>query len=353
MASDHHIAKLRAGPKAWNEWQASTGDRADLRGWDFEQTHPPSPIGLYPDFDDFDFTGGDLHGISARNSFFNNCTFDGCALNGADFCFSHFSNCSFVGVEMRLARVGSATFRKCLFKDSDLSYASAEDTSFEGSRIRNCSFEHMSLVNVNFTGADIRKVRVYGTSAWDLALDGTSQQEIIVGRAGETSITVDNLELAQFIHLLVTNSRIRDVIDTITSKVVLLLGRFTPQRKRVLTTLQRQLRRKNYVPVLFDFDGPSSRDLTETVRTLAHMARFVVVDLTDPSSVPHELAQIVPGLPSVPIQPIIAKGHAPFAMFEHYRRYPWVLPVREYSEASPADIASVVIADCEARLVNP
>jgi hypothetical protein len=156
--------------------------------------------------------------------------------------------------------------------------------------------------------------------------------------------------LAQFIHLLIRNSRIRGVIDTITSKVVLLMGRFTPERKRVLNRLRTILREKNYIPVLFDFAGPKTRDLTETVRTLAQLARFVIVDLTEPKSVPHELANIVPFLPSLPVQPIIAEGHSPFGMFEHNTRYPWVLPVCQYRENSPESIIKMVVTACEARL---
>ena len=39
------------------------------------------------------------------------------------------------------------------------------------------------------------------------------------------------------------NQKIRDVIDTITSKAVLILGRFTPERKAVLDALREELRR--------------------------------------------------------------------------------------------------------------
>ena len=46
---------------------------------------------------------------------------------------------------------------------------------------------------------------------------------------------MDDLEIAQFIYLLLNNQKIRHVIDTITSKIVLILGRFTPERKAVLT----------------------------------------------------------------------------------------------------------------------
>jgi hypothetical protein len=45
------------------------------------------------------------------------------------------------------------------------------------------------------------------------------------------------------------------MIDTIGSKVVLILGRFTEERKPVLDKLRNELRRRNYLPVMFDFEN--------------------------------------------------------------------------------------------------
>jgi hypothetical protein len=47
--------------------------------------------------------------------------------------------------------------------------------------------------------------------------------------------------------------------------VVLILGRFTEERKAVLDGLQVALRARDYLPVLFDWEKPSNRDITETV----------------------------------------------------------------------------------------
>jgi hypothetical protein len=85
-------------------------------------------------------------------------------------------------------------------------------------------------------------------------LDGARQENLIMTPPDQPEITVDNLEVAQFIYLLLHNERIRHVIDTITSKVVLILGRFTEERKVVLDALREELRQRDHTPVLFDFD---------------------------------------------------------------------------------------------------
>ena len=167
----------------------------------------------------------------------------------------------------------------------------------------------------------------------------------------EPEITVDNIEVAQFIYLLLHNEKIRDVIDTVTSKAVLILGRFTDERKAVLDALREELRKRDYLPILFDFDVPATRDITETVSLLARMARFIIADLSDPSSIPKELEAIVPSL-AVPVQPLLEGSARPYAMFKDYWKYEWVLPVYRYEGLEPllATLAEKVIAPAEGKV---
>jgi hypothetical protein len=150
---------------------------------------------------------------------------------------------------------------------------------------------------------------------------------------------------------MLNNKKIRDVIDTITSKVVLILGRFTDERKPVLDALREELRKRDYIPILFDFAVPATRDITETVSLLARMARFIIADLTDPSSIPKELEAIVPFL-AVPVQALLQGPSRPYAMFKDYWKYDWVLPIYWYEglEQLLAALAEKVIAPAEAKM---
>jgi hypothetical protein len=126
---------------------------------------------------------------------------------------------------------------------------------------------------------------------------------------------------------------------------VLILGRFTDERKTVLDALREELRRHDYLPILFDFAVPATRDITETISLLARMARFIIADVTDPSSISKELEAIVPSV-AVPVQPLIEGSSRPYAMFKDYWKYEWVLPICRYEGLEPllATLAEKVIA---------
>jgi hypothetical protein len=147
------------------------------------------------------------------------------------------------------------------------------------------------------------------------------------------------------------NERIRRAIDAITSKVVLILGRFSPTRKPVLDAIRNEIRALNYLPILFDFDKPSSLTTVETVSTLAHLARFVIADLTDAKSVLQELQAIVPSSPSVIVQPLLLTSQEEPGMFDFIRSFPWVLSTYRYEsvETLLSELKQAVIAPAEAR----
>jgi len=251
------------------------------------------------------------------------------------------------GAYLKDANLSEACFQEANLRQANLSGANLERADFRNADLRKACLTRALLVETNFEDANLTDCTAYGLSAWGLKLKGTKQTDIRITPPGEPTITVDNLEVAQLIYLILNNNTIRDVIDTITSKMVLILGRFTYERMIVLNAILQEVRKRNYVPVLFNFEKPSSRDMTETVMTLAQMSRFVIADITDARSIPHELMSIVPHLPSVPIQPILIASDKEYGMFEHFKRYPWILETYFYANTDE------LINSIEQRVINP
>jgi uncharacterized protein YjbI with pentapeptide repeats len=292
-------------------------------------------------------------------------------LRGADLTRANLTRANLSGANLTRADLEWADLRDAILRDANLSHADLTRANLSHADLRHARLIEADLREANLTAADLSTAnlsraqlvktnlvdatltdcRIYGISAWDVTFsEGTKQQGLIITPSNEPAVTVDALEVAQFVYLLLHNEKLRKVIDTVTSKVVLILGRFTPERKVVLDALREELRNRHYVPILFDFDVPAERDITETVSLLARMSRFIIADLTDPRSIPKELEAIVPHL-AVPVQPLL-EGDRPYAMFKDYWKYDWVLAVHRY-EGLPSllgTLAEKVIAPAERNM---
>ena len=190
------------------------------------------------------------------------------------------------------------------------------------------SFANLSraiLVKTNLTNASLNNCLVYGISVWDVQLVKTDQFNLYITdpSSNDPFVTVDNLEVAQFIYLLLNHKKLRDVLNAVTERGVLLLGRFSGGGLEVLQAIAAKLREESYLPIIFDFERPQNRNYTETIKTLAGLARFVIADLSGPS-VPQELYATIPHF-KIPFVPIIEANRKPFSMSIDLLEYPWVV----------------------------
>jgi hypothetical protein len=343
MANEEHLKILKQGVDVWNQWR---------------KENPK----VCPDLCGADLSYENLGGMSFGDTNPKMEKHIGVNLDGANLCEANLLGAILSGANLnsanlrraKLLRVNlsQANLCKTNLEDAELMHAYLYKVDLSRANLSNTNLTYARLIETNFEKANLTGCKVYGVSAWGLKLKDAIQTNLVITPDSEPTITVDNLEVAQFIYLLLYNEKIRHVIDTITSKVVLILGRFTDERKKVLEAIKEQLRKHDYLPVMFDFPPSDNRDLTETINILGRLAKFVIVDITDPRSVPQELQAIVPHCPSVPIQPILQASTDEYGMFEHFKNYPWVLKVYRYdnSENLLASLEKQVIIPAEAKV---
>ena len=321
MANSAHLEILKQGVEAWNAWRkANPGERPELTG-----------VGAV----DQSLCGIDFSGANLTGARFMRTDLSGADLHSCDLTCANLMHCKLNDANLEGANLFCANFARA---------------ELQRAKMRGSILIGAFLVEADLTGAELAESLVYGASAWNARLDGAVQFGLVITGPTQPKVTVDHLEMAQFLNLVLRNENIRNALDTLTSKLVLILGRFSNERKAVLDALRAALGQRNYVPVIFDFEK-AEQTTDETISTLAHLAHFVIADLTDAKSVLQELTTIVPNSPSVIIQPILLESQDEPGMFDYFRKFPWVLEPVRYTdqEALLAGLDETIIAPIMAK----
>jgi hypothetical protein len=152
MANQEHLAKLKEGVAAWNEWREENPDTD-------------------PDLSDTNLSGADLGDAT---------------LFRADLRDAELSNTNLFGADLIAVNLSNADLR-----------------SVELSR---ASLQRAVLVDTNLENAVLSGCLVYGVSAWEIKLTGAIQSNLVITPEDQRQIQVDNLQVAQFIYLLLSGS---------------------------------------------------------------------------------------------------------------------------------------------------
>lgn len=285
--------------------------------------------------------GADLRGADLRGADLSNAWLHQADLSGANCQGTRLDGALLADTKLCGANLRRASFRKAKIEgDKRRSYPShiVVGTDLTGADLTAADLTHAEiwnscLVNANLTDADITdstivEVEVYGTSMW--GLKGTPARQ---GGIRARSLQFDDLRVALFADLFLSNHlNLGSIIEIGAKKGVLILGRFGKERKRVLDAIYEKLKSIGYSPMVFDFERPPNRDFTETVLVLAGISLFVIADVTSPRSVPLELQATIPNF-MIPFVPIIERGEKAFAMFSDLKnKYEWVLDLLEYDD---------------------
>lgn len=369
MANPNHLKVLLEQGREWNDWRTAHPNlEPDLSGADLSNREFAREMNFrFADCSGCSFSGAyvpgasffsaNLTGANLRNLDAIGVDFSSCKASGADFTSalllsSEFNSADLSHVKFIRARLGQAhlwstNLQYADLTDADLQRADLMDADLSNATLLRTNLMLSSLLRVDFRGATLSECTVHGASVWRTQIDDSTQQtELIITDPSEPPLRVDDLEVAQFIYLLMNHRKLRNAIDSVTRKGVLLLGRFSDGGLEVLQAIAVELRIRGYLPIIFDFERPKDRSITETVKTLVGMSRFVVVDLSGPS-VPQELYATVPHF-KVPIVPILEEQKKQYALADDILEFPWVLkPVLRYSSIEQ------LRADVQERMIEP
>jgi uncharacterized protein YjbI with pentapeptide repeats len=384
-----HVGLINRGVNAWNRWRRSNRNIfPDLSGADLSGTNLRRALLGMVNLSEANLSGANLS--EANLNFFANLSranligakfiranlmmanLEMANLNEADFHGANLTEAKLSGANLSKATLSEANLRSANLSTADLSDASLREADLRWADLSGANLSEANLSRANLSAANLNKAnlsgadltnanlvetnvenanlngcRIYGVSAWNIRVNQeTRQSDLIITRLGEAVVKIDDIQVAQFIHLLLKYENVRNVLNSVTKRGVLILGRFGGGGLEVLRALGEALRHSGYLPMIFEFARPEDRTYTETIRTLAGLARFIVADLSGPS-VPQELYATVPHL-KIPLIPILEKGMQSYAMFVDLLEYDWVLdPIVEF------DSTQALIKDLQDKIISP
>ncbi len=350
MANVEHVAILRKGVEHWNSWRAADNNRdVDLSGTDLSgrklnhvnllRANLAGAVLTRTQLEHAHLKGADLtgatlsrtnlEGVNARDAIFDNAL-----ANEANFEVGTLRGARFRGAQLAGARFHRAYLRDADLKDATLSAAWLRYVTLDGACCQRTDFtaadlSYASMVDTDLCGANLTDVQVYGISAWKIRTDGNTRQDLIVGAKRSAPLRAHDLPTAQLLSLMLDGAGIRRVFDSVTSKLVLILGSFAPGDKEVLDAVRGNLQQRGYLAVTFDFERPASRDYAETVVILAGLSRFIIADFTNAREVRAEIARTRSQYRRVPIVPIARQGASlPITMVDSFSEEELALLVR-------------------------
>ena len=309
--SDPYEEIILQGASVWNQWRKENKESVHFAKPTWYDC--PDKNGMQiKGRNRLDFSGLDLTNVSIHNAFA-----EGLNLQNSKIINCHFEEGNFAGANFSNAEFVNTKFNKTILADAN----------FDGASFVNCNLNRINITNANFCLKEIRETVVYGVSAWDLkTCDRMKQSRLIIEKtyelysdiiaSGKIPMMADNIELAQFIYYLANHKKMRDVLNILNAKGVLLLGQFKDGGLERLYKLHDWLQEKGYMPMIFDFERPVNMGYTETVITMAGLSKIIIADLSG-GSVPQELHAILTDFQ----KPIIAYSKTdPYSMFNDLKR---------------------------------
>jgi uncharacterized protein YjbI with pentapeptide repeats len=303
-------------------------------------------------------TGATCSGADLRNADLSEADLSGADLSGADLSGARLYDAGLQGVKLINAQLSGARLGGADLSDASLSGANLSGAqlcaailtraSLKGANLTDASLIQAQLLMTRLERANLTGCQVYGILTQGVTMNETLQSDLIISPPKAPVVMVDHLAIARFLELLLNHREPGEAIETLTTRFVLILGRFTDARKTLLAALRETLRRRNYRPVSLDPGKASGRELIETALPLGRIARFIIADFTEAGGLASVVEKMLSALPSVLLQPLQQMSGSEVALSNSLESSAGVLPQYFYLNPEGRDVAEKIIASVEA-----
>jgi hypothetical protein len=324
----NHFEVLKRGVKAWNAWRERHPEiRPDLSGAlladllapeiNFTRTNLSRTVLYHADLTRSMFIGANLHKTILIEAALDQCFFSGTKLDQTSF---------------NSASLQKANFMRSVLTEADLSHTDLSGADFRMTRLERVNLEFAILNNCNLSNASLENCLVYGIKGSVLETGGLQTKNLVVTNHADPTVVVDSLAAVTAIFARWQSGEAGQVVPE--RRLVMILGNFQNERRKLLNTLRRELMLRGLIPVVFHFDKPLSRTFLDVTRQIATLTQSVIVDFTPPHLMDTDFQAALPYF-KLPIQ-LIAMDSAATRGIEALQQYPWILEPYFYPDLAGA-----------------
>jgi uncharacterized protein YjbI with pentapeptide repeats len=145
MPNPQHLAKLKEGVEAWNQWLEDKNLEANLSGADLAFAHLRGANLRRADLSEADLVEADLRGADLTAA----------DLSGADLGWAHLPDAHLSEANLSGAKLVSATLNRANLVEADLSEADLRGAYLSGSQLLGANLREANLSGAGLSGADL------------------------------------------------------------------------------------------------------------------------------------------------------------------------------------------------------
>ncbi|MFQ5628270.1 MAG: pentapeptide repeat-containing protein [bacterium] len=278
MADKHQLRIIKRGAEAWNAWRRENPkvvpdlSRADLSNQKLMAAH---------------LRGANLEGVN-----FNRANLGSANLSKADLRHAKLQHTRLSQVNLLDADLSYADLSGAWLNDSILIEANFFRANLTDAKLINARLSGAILIGTNLQNANLKDSAVQSIFAWGIKMKGTNQTNLVVSHPKMPKIIVDNLEIAQLVHLRLYKENYSRHFNPIPEKIIVLLGHFSKTRSKVLANIQDNIRQHGFIPLKVDCDESTTPNF-DTLTALTSLAQCIIVDATEPCAAMKTLQDIV------------------------------------------------------------